>query len=159
MHRDDPQTVVQHRVDGRQAGGGTLVTDVNAACGLFGPFEARDPDTFTITAVYSPDVTQDRVLAAVDEELDKLATTAPSDQELAKVVARWVASLHREHDRLMSRTLALGSFELLYGDPSLVYTLTDRLSAATPEAVSAAAKALRPDARAVLTVAPAGGNK
>jgi predicted Zn-dependent peptidase len=136
-----------------------LVTDVNAACGLFGPFEARDPDTFTITAVHSPDVTQNRVLAAVDEELDKLATTAPSDQELAKVVARWVAGLHREHDRLVSRTLALGSFELLYGDPGLVYQLTDRLSAVTPDAVSAAAKALRPDSRAVLTVSPAGGEK
>jgi zinc protease len=136
-----------------------LVTDVNAACGLFGPFEARDPDTFTITAVHSPDVTRDRVLRAVDEELDQLAGTVPSEQELAKVTARWVASLHREHDRLVSRTLALGSFELLYGDPNLVYQLTDRLAAVTPEAVSAAAKTLRPDSRAVLTVAPAGGEK
>jgi predicted Zn-dependent peptidase len=136
-----------------------LVTDINAACGLFGPFEARDPDTFTITTVHSPDATRDRVLTAVDEELDKLATTAPSDEELAKVTARWVAGLHREHDRLVSRTLALGSFELLYGDPGLVYELTDRLSAVTPEAVSAAAKALRPDSRAVLTVSPAGGEK
>jgi predicted Zn-dependent peptidase len=93
----------------------------------------------------------------VDEELDKLAGTAPADQELAKVTARWVASLHREHDRLVSRTLALGSFELLYGDPGLVDQLTDRLAAVTPEAVSAAAKALRPDSRAVLIVAPAGG--
>jgi predicted Zn-dependent peptidase len=75
------------------------------------------------------------------------------------VTARWVAGLHREHDRLVSRTLALGSFELLYGDPTLVYTLTDRLSAVTPEAVAAAAKALRPDSRAVLTVSPAGGNQ
>jgi predicted Zn-dependent peptidase len=133
-----------------------LVTDINAACGLFGPFEARDPDTFTITAMYSPDVAQDRVLRAVDEELDALAATPPSDQELAKVTARWVAGLHREHDRLVSRTLALGSFELLYGDPSLVYQLTGRLSAVTPDAVSAAAKTLRPDSRAVLTVSPAG---
>ncbi len=136
-----------------------LVTDINAGCGLFGPFEARDPDTFTITAVYSPEVTGAQVLGAVDEELDKLASTPPSDQELAKVKARWVAGLHREHDRLVSRTLALGSFELLYGDPTLVYTLTDRLSAVTPEAVAAAAKALRPDSRAVLTVSPAGGNQ
>jgi zinc protease len=136
-----------------------LVTDVNAACGLFGPFEARDPDTFTITTVHSPDVTSQQVLSAVDDELDKLAATPPSDQELAKVTARWVAGLHREHDRIVSRTLALGSFELLYGDPTLVYQLTDRLSAVTPEAVAAAAKALRPDSRAVLTVAPAGGNQ
>jgi predicted Zn-dependent peptidase len=136
-----------------------LVTDVNAACGLFGPFEARDPDTFTITAVHSADVTRERVLAAVDEELDKLATTPPSEQELAKVTARWVAGLHREHDRLISRTLAFGSFELLYGEPGLVNQLADRISAVTQDAVSAAAKALRPDSRAVLTVSPAGGNQ
>jgi zinc protease len=136
-----------------------LVTDVNAACGLFGPFEARDPDTFTITAVHSADVAQARVLAAVDEELDKLATTPPSEQELAKVTARWVAGLHREHDRLISRTLAFGSFELLYGEPGLVNQLADRISAVTQDAVSAAAKALRPDSRAVLTVSPAGGNQ
>jgi zinc protease len=132
-----------------------LVTDVNAACGLFGPFEARDPDTFTITGMYTPDMAQDRILGAIDEELDRLAATPPSEEELAKVTARWVAGLHREHDRIVSRTLALGSFELLYGDPGLVYQLTNRISAVTQDAVSAAAKALRPDSRAVLTVAPA----
>src|SRR5262249_13332171 len=124
-----------------------LVTDISAACGLFGPFEARDPDTFIVTAVHSPDAAQDRVLGAIDEELDKLAAAPPSDQELAKVKARWVAGLHREHDRLVSRTLAFGSLELLYGDPSLVHTLPDRISAVLPDAVSAAAKALRPDSR------------
>ncbi|GAB3446810.1 M16 family metallopeptidase [Actinophytocola sediminis] len=136
-----------------------LVTDINAACGLFGPFEARDPDTFIVTAVHSPEVDQQRVLAAIDEELDKLAATSPSEQELAKVTARWVAGLHREHDRLIARTLAFGSLELLYGDPGLVHQLPDRISAVTPDAVAAAAKALRPDARAVLTVTPAGGDK
>jgi zinc protease len=134
-----------------------LVTDLNAGCGLFGPFEARDPDTFTITAVYSPEVTVDRLLAAVDEELDRLAGSAPTGEELAKVTARWAATLHREHDRLVSRTLALGSFELLYGNPELIYELPDRISAVTADAVAAAAKALRPDSRAVLMVNPAGG--
>jgi len=136
-----------------------LVTDINAACGLFGPFEARDPDTFIVTAVHSPDVGQDRVLAAVDEELDKLAAGPPSEQELAKVKARWVSGLHRENDRLIARTLAYGSLELLYGDPGLVHALPDRIAAVTPDAVAAAAKALRPDARAVLTVTPAGGDQ
>jgi predicted Zn-dependent peptidase len=136
-----------------------LVTDINAACGLFGPFEARDPDTFIVTAVHSPEVGQDRVLAAVDEELDKLAAGPPSEQELAKVKARWVAGLHRENDRLIARTLAYGSLELLYGDPALVHALPDRIGAVTPDAVAAAAKALRPDARAVLTVTPAGGDQ
>jgi zinc protease len=132
-----------------------LVVDIGAGAGLFGPFEARDPDTFTITLIHPHEVPRDRVLAALDDELEKIAENPPDEQELRKVTARWTASLHSEHDRLVSRTLALGSFELLYGDASLVYRLADRMSAVTSEAVSAAAKALRPDARAVLVVKPA----
>ncbi|MEU5264025.1 pitrilysin family protein [Amycolatopsis sp. NPDC021455] len=132
-----------------------LVVDIGAGAGLFGPFEARDPDTFTITLIHPHEVPRERVLAALDDELEKLAENPPSEEELRKVTARWTASLHSEHDRLVSRTLALGSFELLYGDASLVYKLADRMSAVTSEAVSAAAKALRPDARAVLVVKPA----
>jgi predicted Zn-dependent peptidase len=134
-----------------------LVTDLNAGCGLFGPFEARDPDTFTITAVHSPSVAPEQLLAAIDEELEKLAADEPSPEELAKVTARWAASLHREHDRLVARTLALGAFELLYNDPALVYKLPDRISAVSQAAVASAAKSLRPDSRAVLSVKPAGG--
>jgi hypothetical protein len=78
---------------------------------------------------------------------------------LAKVTARWVAGLHREHDRLMSRTLALGAFELLYGDPGLIYDIPERITAVGQDAVSAAAKSLRPDSRAVLTITPAGGGE
>ncbi len=132
-----------------------LVVDIGAGAGLFGPFEARDPDTFTITLIHPHEVPRERVLEALDDELEKLAETPPSEEELRKVTARWTASLHSEHDRLVSRTLALGSFELLYGDASLVHKLADRMSAVTSEAVSAAAKALRPDARAVLVVKPA----
>jgi len=136
-----------------------LVVDIGAGAGLFGPFEARDPDTFTITLIHPHEVSRERVLAALDDELEKLAETPPDEQELRKVTARWTAGLHSEHDRLVSRTLALGSFELLYGDASLVYRLADRMSAITGEAVSAAAKSLRPDARAVLVVKPANGSE
>jgi len=131
-----------------------LVTDIGAGAGLFGPFEARDPDTFSITAIHAPDVSPEQVLAALDEELEKLASTPPEAEELAKVTARWASSLHTEHDRLVSRTLAFGAFELLYGDAALVYQLADRIAAVTAEDVAAAAKSLRPDSRAVLVVHP-----
>jgi predicted Zn-dependent peptidase len=99
-------------------------------------------------------VTTEQVLAALDDELEKLAATPPDEQELRKVTARWEASLHSEHDRLVSRTLALGAFELLYGDAALVYRLADRMASVTAEAVSGAAKSLRPDSRAVLVIRP-----
>ncbi|MEY7971146.1 M16 family metallopeptidase [Saccharomonospora xinjiangensis] len=134
-----------------------LVTDVNAGAGLFGPFEARNPDTFSVTAIHGPDTSPERVLDALDAELDALATTPPGERELAKVTARWSANLHSDHDRLVARTLGLGSLELLYGDAALLYRLPERIAAVTAEQVSEAAKALRPDSRAVLVVEPGQG--
>ncbi|HEX7659467.1 MAG TPA: pitrilysin family protein [Pseudonocardiaceae bacterium] len=133
----------------------SLVTDVSAGCGLFGaPLDARDPDTFTVTAIHPGEVTADRVLGVLDEELVRLAEQGPDADELTRVTARWTAGLHHDHDRIVSRTLAFGEFELLFGRPELVAELPGLVSRVTSEDVSAAAKALRPDARAVLTVRP-----
>jgi zinc protease len=133
-----------------------IVTDVSAGAGLMGPLDARDPDTFTITAVHPAAVDPDRVLAAVDEELDKLAAEGPSTDELERQVARWSAALHQENDRVMYRMLGLGSRELLYGRAEISTELPDRLAAVTREQVRAAAAALRSSGRAVLLVEPAG---
>jgi zinc protease len=134
-----------------------LVTDVSASAGLMGPLDARDPDTFTVTAVHPAAVDPDRVLAAVDEELDKLAAEGPSEDELARQVARWSAGLHQENDRVMYRMLGLGARELLYGRAEISAELPDRLAAVTPEQVRAAAAALRSGGRGVLLVEPKEG--
>jgi hypothetical protein len=70
------------------------------------PFEARDPDTFSVTAIHPEQVAPGQVLDALDEELDSLASTPPTADELAKVTARWTAALYGEHDRLVSPQLA-----------------------------------------------------
>ena len=67
--------------------------------------------------------------------------------------------MHKEHDRLTNRTLGLGSAELLFGRAELIYELPERIASVTVDEVSAAAKALRPDSRAVLTVKPTGGTQ
>ena len=131
-----------------------LVTDVSASAGLMGPLDARDPDTFTITAVHPPSVDPDKVLSAVDEELDKLAAAGPGRDELARQVARWSAALHHEDDRVMYRMLGLGARELLFGRAELALELPGRLAAVTPDQVRDAAAALRGQGRAVLVVEP-----
>ncbi|MBN9099697.1 MAG: insulinase family protein [Pseudonocardia sp.] len=131
-----------------------LVTDISASAGLMGPLDARDPDTFTITAVHPAEVDADRVLAAVDEELDKLAATGPTADELARQVARWSAGLHQENDRVMYRMLGLGARELLYGRAEIGVELPERLAAVTPAQVQAAAATLRGSGRGVLLVEP-----
>ena len=131
-----------------------LVTDVSAGAGLMGPLDARDPDTFTITAFHPADVDPDRVLGAIDEELDKLAATGPSTDELSRQVARWSAGLHQENDRVMYRMLGLGARELLYGRAEIGVELPERLAAVTPAQVQAAAATLRSAGRGVLLVEP-----
>jgi zinc protease len=145
------------RLTQRLVYGDELVTDVSASCGLMGaPLDARDPDTFTITAVHPATVHPDRILGAVDDEIARLAAQGPEPEELRRVTARWASSLHREHDRLMSRMLALGAAELVQGRAELADELPGMLAAVEPAAVADAAGRLRPDARAVLTVTPGG---
>ena len=145
------------RLTQRLVYGDELVTDVSASCGLMGaPLDARDPDTFTITAVHPGSVDPQRISGAVDDELATLAADGPDPDELRRVTARWASSLHREHDRLMSRMLALGSAELVQGRAELADELPGLIAAVEPSAVAAAAGSLRPDQRAVLTVTPGG---
>ncbi|MQA14906.1 MAG: insulinase family protein [Pseudonocardiaceae bacterium] len=146
------------RLEQRLVHADELVTDIGAGCGLMGaPLDARDPDTFTVTAIHPADVEAERVLGATDEEIARLADQGPDPDELSRITARWAATLFREHDRLVSRTLALGAFELLHGRGELVAELPAMVAAVTPDQVAAAAQRLRPDSRAVLTVQPTGG--
>jgi predicted Zn-dependent peptidase len=145
------------RLQQRLVYGDGIVTDISAGCGLFGsPLDARDPDTFTVTAVHPPTVEADRVVAAVDEELDRVATGGPGAEELERISARWSASLHHEQDRVMSRTLAMGARELLYGRAELAAELPARLAAITPAQVAEAAGRLRGQGRALLIIEPTG---
>ncbi len=144
------------RLQRRLVHGDGLVTDVSSGAGLMGSLDARDPDTFTITAVHPGSVDPDRVVAAVDEELDKLAAAGPSAEELARQVARWSAALYQETDREVYRMLGLGARELLYGRAELAVELPHRLAAVTPEQVAAAAATLRSSGRGVLLVEPKG---
>ncbi len=133
-----------------------LVTEIGSGCGLFGaPLDARDPDTFTISAIHPAGVDVEAVLAATDEEIARLAADGPEPDELARITARWAATLFREHDRLVSRTMAIGAFELLHGRAELIAELPAMVAAMGPEQVAKAAAGLQPDSRAVLIVEPA----
>ena len=84
---DGEASRLQRRLVHGGADGAGLVTDVSASNGLMGgPFDDRDPDTFTITAVHPAEISADRVTAAVDEELDRLAEQGPGTEELAAVL-------------------------------------------------------------------------
>ncbi len=136
-----------------------LVTEIAAYCGGFGdPFDERDPSALTITAHYPKAASLGAILAAVDEEFDRVATDGLEPGELDRVRTRLVGVLLRELDAVLSRTLEFAKFELIHGRAELVAELPARLQAVTEDEVRAAAAACTPERRAVLELI-AGGSR
>jgi len=127
------------------------VIGVSSYLGTFGdPFDQRDPLLLTIEARHAAESPADGIVAAIDEELDRIATDGLADGELARVRARVASGLLREADDALGRALALGAFELHRGRPQMLNELPALLSEVTGDTVAAAAAALRTQGRSVL---------
>jgi zinc protease len=133
------------------------VTSISGYLGLLGdPLDARDP-TPLLLEVHHPDETPvDKVLSTVDEELERLATGEVPVAELDRTVARMTARYYREVDSVLGRALHLSVFEQQRDRAELLNELPGLLREVTPASVQKAAGTLRPDARAVLELRPAG---
>jgi len=130
-----------------------LATDVGSHVGLMeDPFDVRDPTALVLEAHHRGDVAGDRVVTAVDEELDRLATDGLRPGELARVQARLGSALVQGQDHVLGRTLSMAAFEQQRGRAELVGELPALLGAVEEEQVRAAAAALRPERRARLDV-------
>jgi zinc protease len=136
-----------------------LVTDVSAHLGVMqDPFDVRDPTLLIVEAYHSADVSGDSVVAAVDDELARLAAGDIDADEVGRVQARQAASLLTRNDFILGRTLLMAAFEQQRNNPGLVGELPARLGTVTPEQVVEAAGHLQPDRRARLDLVP-GGNR
>jgi zinc protease len=132
-----------------------LVTDVSAYLGTFGdPLEERDPTRFNITSHYADRAHTDAVIAAVDEELDRLATDGTEPGELRRAAVQLTAALSQELDQTMNRSQEFAKFELLFGDAALILRLPGLLSQVTDSDIRTVAGALVPGSRAVLELVP-----
>jgi predicted Zn-dependent peptidase len=126
--------------------------------GLFGdPFDVRDA-TLMLTQVHHPaEVPVDRVLTAVNEEVDRVATDGVSAEELGRVKARVEVQLLHQADSVLGRTLGFAAAELIHGRAELAGELAARLARVTPDQVRTAARGLSPDTAAVLELRATGG--
>jgi predicted Zn-dependent peptidase len=125
--------------------------------GLFGdPFDVRDATLLTTQVHHPSAVPAETVLAAVDEEIARVADDGVTAEELARVQARAEAQLLREADSVLGRTLAFAAGELIHGRAELAGELPARLSAVTPEQVQAAARGLDPGTAAILELEATG---
>ena len=135
------------------------VTSIAAYLGTFGdPFDQRDPLLLTLEAYHPAERTVEEIQTAAEDELARLARDGLEPGELDRVRARLAATLFREVDDILGRTLALSVFELLHGDAGLINELPARLEAVTDEQVAAAAQTLLGQQKAILVIeAGAGG--
>jgi zinc protease len=132
-----------------------VATHLNAYLGLMGdPFDVRDPTAIVLQVYHPSDVEAERVLTAVDEEIDRLATDGLGDGELRRVCARVAAQLIRDVDPVLGRTLALAALEQQHGRAELLHELPGRIGEVSEQQVRDAAARMRPDRRAVLELVP-----
>jgi len=136
-----------------------LVTDVGAYLGTFGdPLEERDPTRLNITAHYAERAATEQVIGAVDAELDRLATDGTEDGELDRVRTKLAATVFRELDQVLNRSLEFAKFELLFGQAAMILGLPQLLAMVTDADIRAAAARLVPSGRAVVELIAGASN-
>jgi predicted Zn-dependent peptidase len=133
-------------------------THAYSMLGTFGdPFDVRDPTMLQLLAYLPPGTSVDRVLAAMDEEVARVAEAVPAD-EIDRVVTALVSDYFRQLDSVLERAMVIGVLEQQRSRGEWVNELPAALARVTPEGVAAAAGAwlCRPG-RAVLEVVPGAG--
>jgi predicted Zn-dependent peptidase len=132
-----------------------LVVDASAYLGTFGdPLEERDPTRLNITAHFPSGQDTNGVIDAIDVELDRLATDGTEPGELDRVRTKLAATVFRELDQVLNRSLEFAKFELIFGKASLVLGLPALLADVADADIRAAAARLVPDTRAVVELMP-----
>lgn len=128
--------------------------------GLFGnPFEVRNPTMAQVMAYYHGQKNPDRLLAAIDEEVERLVADGVTDDELDRVRNSWLSSYFQRCDNFMQRGLTLATLEQQRRKPELLNDLPAALTNVTPADIRRAAEEwLQPASRAVLDIQP-GGSK
>ncbi len=107
-------------------------------------------------ATVRPGVDPAAVEAAFHEELEKLASEAPSEDEVARAKALIEADELGSLARVEERARRLAEYAGLFDDPDLINTLLPRYLAVTADQIRDAARAVfRADNRVVLTYVPA----
>ncbi len=135
-----------------------IATSIGGYLGIMGdPLDARDPTPLMIEVHYAPEIAADTVIAAVDEEIARLAVDGLGQDEVGRTVARMVSRYLREVDPVLGRATQAAVFEQQRGRAELLNELPGLLAAVTANEVQAAAATLGRDNRAVLELRPAGG--
>ena len=131
------------------------VTSVGGYIGFMGDeYQVRNPTAMLLQAHMPPGGDADKVLRAVDEELDRLATGGMAPGELTRTQARMATHLLRDTDAVLGRALPMAVLEAQRGRPEMLNDLPRLVGEVTEAQILAAAATLRPERRSTIEVVP-----
>jgi predicted Zn-dependent peptidase len=100
--------------------GRELALNVQPMYGLTGPWEFDGPTLFTVFAMYKPTSSADALLAAMDEEIAKIARDGVDAAALQRVKTAMLADWYNKLESFMSRADTLAKLQTLWGDAYVV---------------------------------------
>ncbi|MFM8532332.1 MAG: M16 family metallopeptidase [Acidimicrobiia bacterium] len=113
---------------------------------------------YTIVATARPGQSLDKILAVIDEELDKLRTTPPDAREMTRALNQTEANFYRSMERVGGfggKANQLNSYYKSTGQPDFFQKDLDRYRAVTPADIKAVVEKYLPrDRRVELSIVP-----
>jgi len=95
------------------------------------PWTYEGPTLLTLFGLYKPDTTAKAVVAAIDEEIAKVARGEVTAAELERTKTKMVSDLYAQLEMPMDRAVALSLTQLFTGDAASVNAIPGKLAAVT----------------------------
>jgi zinc protease len=111
----DASLFYQGIVKGRQ-----IALNVSGGFGLTGPFEYGGPTLFTVTALYKPDSSANALLAALDEDIARVAKNGVDDATLKRVKTSMLAEWNNDLENILNRADTMAKLQTIWGDANVV---------------------------------------
>ncbi|TFW31707.1 M16 family metallopeptidase [Massilia horti] len=147
----DASLFYQGLVKGRE-----IALNVDSLFGLTGPWEYDGPTLLTVFALYKPDSSADAVLAAMDQEIGKVARDGVDAATLKRVKTRMLADWYNKLENFMNRADTMAKLQTMWGDAGVVNKIPEWIEAVTSNDIKrAAATYLIPSNRTVIDRKPA----
>ncbi|GAA0258962.1 M16 family metallopeptidase [Rhodanobacter caeni] len=114
------------------------------------------PTLLSLFALYKPNATPDQVLAALDEEIGKVAKDGVDDATLARVKTKMLSDWYGQLEFFMDRADTLAKLQTLWGDANVANRMPGWIEAVTSDDIRRVARTYLTDAnRSVIVRRPA----
>jgi len=147
----DASLFYQNMVKGKE-----IALNVQGSFGLAGPFEYDGPTLFTVFALYKPNGSADAMLAAMDEQIAKVAKDGVDAATLKRVKTSILADWNNSLENILRRADTMAKLATVWGDANVVNKVPGWIEGVTSADVQRVAAAyLVPANRTVIDRKPA----